>query len=172
MNSEKSKGSTICSATAVVSVSLAMAMGGWTASAFAAQQAQSDVTARDASAPRTIALVPGAGQLGEAVAAELKGRGYGVAPFAPAVASLGAPPAVMPGVDAILTIRTVADADGVPENVTALMTSTNGNVLARVNWRNYWGGWRGPKGAAPQRDRRRTFTQAAAEIAEDLVKTL
>jgi hypothetical protein len=124
------------------------------------------------SAPRTIALASGSNRFGQVVAADLKDRGYGVVTLSPTVASLGAMPISSQPVDAILTVTTAGDTLGAPETVTAVATTPSGQVLARVNWQNYWGGWRGAKTAAPQADPHRTFDQAAAEIARDLAKTL
>lgn len=172
MTNVKLSGSAVAWVAAVASLSLATAVTGWASSALAQQPQSGDVATRQAGSPRTIALAPGGGLLGEAVAAELKGRGYGVVSLTPAVASLGATPAAMQGVDAVLTVKATTVVSGEPQTVTALIATPSGQVLAQVNWSNYWGGWRGPKGAAPNSDRRRTVAQAAVEIAEGLVRTL
>jgi hypothetical protein len=139
---------------------------------LAQQPGPAGAVARQAPEPRTIALASGSGRFGQVVAADLKDRGYGVVMLSPTVASLGAAPASMQPVDAILTVQAAGDTLGAPETVTAVATTPGGQVLARVNWQNYWGGWRGPKTASPQTDRHRTFEQAAAEVARDLAKTL
>ena len=170
MTSVKSSGSTIALVAAIVGLSAAAES--WASPALAQQPQAGDAATRQAGSPRTIALAPGGGPLGEAVAAELKGRGYGVVSLTPAVASLGATPAAMQSVDAVLTVKTTTAVSGAPQTVTALIATPSGQVLAQVNWSNYWGGWRGPKGAGANSDRRRTVAQAAVEIAEGLVKTL
>lgn len=140
----------------------------WAVGMTAAAPAAGAETPDNGGAARSIALAPGAGALGGAVAAELKRHGYAIVPLEPAVASLGSA-SKMPDLDGVLAISSVSDVSGDPQTVTAQITAPDGQVLARVNWSNYWGGWRGAKGASPQQNRHRDLTQAAHEIAYDLI---
>jgi hypothetical protein len=122
-------------------------------------------------AARTVALAPGSGALGAALAAELQRHGYVVVAQQPVLASLSSPALGAHDVEGVLKVSASSDASGAPERATVSITALDGHTLARVTWSNYWGGWRGPKNAAPQQDRHRNLAQAAEEIADQLVRT-
>jgi hypothetical protein len=117
---------------------------------------------------KSIALAPGGGPLSQALADELRQRGYVITETPAREPSSGLAPASLSGADAVLQVSAVADSNGEPQVVDAQINTVDGLVLARVHWRNYFGGWRGPKGAPPSFNPHRNLVQAAHEIAANL----
>ena len=74
------------------------------------------------------------------------------------------------GIEAVLTARSVNAADGTPESASVRVTDTaNGQILAGITWQNGWGGQRG---SVADRTMRKNLTQAANEIAQELLKRI
>ncbi len=74
------------------------------------------------------------------------------------------------GIEAVLTARSVNGEDGTPESASVRVTDTaNGQILAGITWQNGWGGQRG---SVADRTMRKTLTQAANEIAQELLKRI
>ena len=74
------------------------------------------------------------------------------------------------GIDALLTVRSVAGYDQQPTSATARINSTHtGRVLAGITWQNGWGG---QEGSVADRQHRKGLAEAASEIAEALAKNI
>jgi hypothetical protein len=122
-------------------------------------------------AVRSIGLPPRNGPLGEALATEFRNRGYTIVNVTDPTSATGLAPLRAQGVDAILIVRTAGGSESCPQAASAQISSTaTGQVLAKMTWQNGWGGWRGAKGAPSNRVMRKSLTQAAREIADELVR--
>ena len=74
------------------------------------------------------------------------------------------------GIDAFLTVRSVAEYDQQPQSASAIVNSTHtGQVIAGISWQNDWGR---QAGSIANRTMRKGLVEAAAEIAEALVATI
>jgi hypothetical protein len=131
-----------------------------------------------------LAIAPGSGVLGEAISLELFNRGMTIVDAQEAVAIVGRAGLQEfevtstkgfellreKGIDAVLTAKSVNAADGTPESASVRVTdTTTGQVIAGLTWQNGWGGMRG---SVADRAMRRNLTEAANEIAQELLKRL
>lgn len=131
-----------------------------------------------------VAIAPGSGVFGEAIGLELFNRGLTVVDAQEAVAIVGRAGLrefeitstrgfeVLreKGIDAVLTAKSVDAGDGTPESASVRVTETKtGKVIAGVTWQNGWGGMRG---SIADRTMRKNLTDAANEIASELVRRL
>jgi hypothetical protein len=122
-------------------------------------------------AVRSIGLPPQDGPLGEALATEFRNRGYTIVNVKDPTSAASLAPLKAQGVDAILIVRTAGGSESRPQAASAQISSTaTGQVLAKMTWQNGWGGWRGAKGAPSNRIMQKSLTQAAREIADELVR--
>ncbi len=137
------------------------------------------------SAPvKVLALDPGGGLLADAVGVELSNRGFTVldsATTSKLMARLnlneveistpvGLEKLKAQGVDAYLTVRAAGGYDQQVQSASARVNSTDtGEVVAGITWQNGWGG---KAGSMADRTMRMGLAEAAAEIADALVKSL
>lgn len=132
----------------------------------------------------SVALAPSGGLLADAVGVELANSGIKVIDTTETTSlfarlNLNEVEIMQPnslsalkeqGIDAFLSVRASASADGLPQNASARLTSTTtGQVLAGTSWQNGWGG---RSGSIADRMMRKDLTQAAREIAQPLVAAL
>lgn len=130
---------------------------------------------------RVIALAPSGGVLADAIGLELAGRGLMVVDTNQttnllARLNLDEFELIKPqslgllkekGIDAVMSVRTVADAAGGLRSAVVRLTSTsNGRVLAGATWDNGWGG---QAGSIMDRSMRKGVADAAGEIAAGLL---
>jgi hypothetical protein len=133
---------------------------------------------------RTIAVMPGGGLLADAVAVELGARGFAI--IDPGQTSslmirlnlneveLSNPAGLGKlkgqGIDATLVVKAAGGYDQQPQSATARMVSTeNGSMIAGVTWQNGFGG---AEGSVADRVMRKGLSQAASDIAGELVSRL
>lgn len=131
-----------------------------------------------------LAIAPGSGVLGDAISLELFNMGLTVVDANETVAIVGRAGlqefevtttrgfAVLreKGIDAILVAKSVAAADGTPESASVRVTDTEtGQIIAGITWQNGWGGMRG---SIADRVMRKNLSQAASEIAKELIRRL
>jgi hypothetical protein len=135
-------------------------------------------------AVKSIAMAPDGGLLADAVAVELSNRGYTVIDSASTSRMMvrlnlneveitrpeGLAKLRDEGIDAFLTVRAVGGYDQQPQSASARVNSTHtGRVLAGISWQNGWGG---QAGSMADRTMRKGLAEAAAEIADALVKSI
>ena len=131
-----------------------------------------------------LAISPGSGVMGDAIGLELFNLGLIIVDVQDAVAIVGRAGLQElevtstkgfeilreKGIDAVLTAKSVAAADGTPESASVRVTDTaTGQVIAGITWQNGWGGMRG---SISDRVMRKNLTEAANEIANELLKRL
>ncbi|WP_156100036.1 hypothetical protein [Nitrosococcus oceani] len=131
-----------------------------------------------------IAIVPGSGVLGEAISVELFNRGLTVIDSNEATtilaraglkefeitSSQGFAALQEKGIDAVLAVKAVDAKDGTPESASVRITNTSGgHIIAAITWQNGWGGQRG---SVMDRVMRKNLSEAANEIAGELIKRL
>jgi hypothetical protein len=133
---------------------------------------------------RTIAIMPGGGLLADAVAVELGARGFTI--IDPGQTSsmmvrlnlneveLSSPKGLgklkEQGIDATLVVKAAGGYDQQPQSASARMVSTeNGSMIAGVTWQNGFGG---AEGSVADRVMRKGLSQAASDIASELVSRL
>jgi len=131
-----------------------------------------------------LAIAPGSGVLGDAIGLELFNRGLNITDANEADAIVaraglkefeitstqGMEALRTRGIDAVLTAKSVAAADGTPESASVRVTDTSaGRVIAGIVWQNGWGGQRG---SIADRVMRKNLSEAASEIADEIVKRL
>ena len=131
-----------------------------------------------------IAIAPDSGVLGDAIGLELFNRGLTVVDTNEAVAIVGRVGLQTfevttkegftilreNGIDAVLVVKSVAATDGTPESASVRLTDTeNGNIIVGITWQNGYGGMRG---SVADRTMRKNLSQAANEIAKELVRRL
>jgi len=131
-----------------------------------------------------LAIAPGSGLLGDAIGLELFNRGLTIvdANEAGAIAARaglkefeitstqGMEALRSRGIDAVLTAKSVAGADGTPESASVRVTDTStAGVIAGITWQNGWGGERG---SIADRVMRKNLSDAASEIANELLQRL
>jgi len=131
-----------------------------------------------------LAIMPGSGALGDAIGRELLDRGLNIVTAAETDAMVGGIKINQlgvtareyyaalheRGVDAALTAGTQMAKDGKPDNASALVMDTaSGNSLVDVTWQNGWGGY---SGSDADRAMRKSTTEAAQEIATELITKL
>ena len=129
---------------------------------------------------KNIALNPGSGVLGQAVANELVGRGYKVSTPGKTTSTLfrlnlneaeiSKPKTLSAlskeGIEAVLIINTVGGYDQMPQSASVQLIETKSyEILAGVNWQNGWGG---QAGSIADRVMRKGLTTSAAEIVNSL----
>jgi hypothetical protein len=142
------------------------------------------VSGRLAAPVKIIALDPGGGLLADAVSVELSNRGFTVLDSATTSrmmarlnineveisTSVGLEKLKAQGVDAYLTVRAAGGYDQQPQSASARVNSTStGQVVAGITWQNGWGG---QAGSMADRTMRKGLSEAAAEIAEALARSL
>ena len=132
----------------------------------------------------TIALPPGGGPLADAIGIELFNHGFdivdpertnqiigraGLSEFQLLTPeSYGA--LRSKGIDALLIVKAVMAADGVPESASVRIISTHsGQIIVGLTWQNAWGGRRG---SIADRIMRKNLAEAAAQIAAELARRL
>jgi hypothetical protein len=126
-------------------------------------------------------MMPGGGLLADAVGVELSSRGFTI--IDPAATSsmmvrlnmneveiaqpVGLSKFKGQGIDALLVVRGAGGYDDQPQSASARMSSTeNGALIAGVTWQNGFGG---EAGSIMDRVMRKGLSQAAREIADQLV---
>ena len=129
---------------------------------------------------KSIALNPGSGVLGQAVANELAGRGYKVSTPGKTTstmlrlnlneAEISKPKTLAAllreGVEAVLIINAVGGYDQMPQSASVQLIETKTyEILAGVNWQNGWGG---QAGSIADRVMRKGLTRSASEIVNAL----
>ena len=127
-----------------------------------------------------LAIAPGSGLLGEALAVELFNSGIPVVGAIEALTIIehigltefeftsarGYAALRAAGIEAVLAAKSVDAADGTPENVSVRITSTkSGETVAGITWQNGWGGRRG---SIADRSMRKNLSEAAREIAGEI----
>lgn len=143
---------------------------------------QMSVTGNNAVYPVSrLAIAPGSGVFGDALAVELFNSGITIVDASQTTSIIGRAGLnefeittregndVLSdaGIDAVLTARTVSADDGTPESASVRVTSTrNGEVLAGITWQNGWGGQRG---SLADRTMRKNLSAAAQDIADELM---
>lgn len=133
---------------------------------------------------QTIALAPGGGILADAVGVVLSGKGYVVVDTATVSQtlvrlSLSEIEILRPqslekfkenGVDAILSVRSVAGYDDLPQSASARLNSTHtGQIVAGMTWQNGWGG---QATSIMDRQMRSDIADAADDIADALIASI
>lgn len=137
------------------------------------------------SAPvKVIALDPSGGLLADAIGVEVSNRGFTAldsATTSKLIARLnlneiqistpvGLEKLKTQGVDAYLSVRAVGAYDQQIQSASDHVNSTaTGQVIAGITWQNGWGG---QAGSIADRTMRKGLSEAAAEIAEALAKSL
>jgi len=131
-----------------------------------------------------IAIAPGSGVLGEAISVELFNRGFTVVDSNEATTILGRAGlkeyeltssrgfAALreKGIEAVLVAKSVAEADQTPESASVRVTDTaDGQIIAAITWQNGYGGRRG---SVADRIMRKNLSDAANEIADELMTRL
>jgi len=131
-----------------------------------------------------IAIQPGTGVAGDALAIELFNRGFNVVDPNQTASILGnvgltefeittkqAFAALSDrGIDAVLTVRVVNGYDNKPQSMSARVTSTiTGSILAGATWENGWGGAQGSPADAFMRS---DLGDAAEEVVDAISKQL
>jgi hypothetical protein len=131
-----------------------------------------------------LAIAPGSGVLGEAIAVELFNSGITVVDANEAstivgraglrefelTSSEGYSALREAGIEAVLAAKSVDAADGTPESASVRITSTaSGAVIAGITWQNGWGGRRG---SIADRAMRKNLSEAAREIAAEIMKRI
>lgn len=142
------------------------------------------VSGRLSTSVRVIAFDPGGGLLADAVGVELSNRGFTVLDSATTsklmtrlnlneveiATPVGLEKLKSQGVDAYPTVRAAGGHDQQVQSASARVNSTDtGQVVAGITWQNGWGG---EAGSIADRTMRKGLAEAAAEIAEALVKSL
>jgi hypothetical protein len=143
------------------------------------------MSVKSSSAPskqiNNIAIAPGSGVFGDAIGLELFNLGMHVIDANQATSIVGR--AGMSefeitttkgysilkskGIDAVLVAKAIMAYDGTPESASVRVIDTNnGNLIAGVSWQNGWGGQRGSLADRTMRD---NTSDAAQEIAEELI---
>ena len=127
-----------------------------------------------------LAIAPGSGLLGEALAVELFNSGIPVVSAIEALTIIervglkeleftsarGYAALRAAGISAVIAAKSVFGADGTPENASVRITSTmSGETVAGITWQNGWGGQRG---SIADRSMRKNLSEAAREIAGEL----
>ena len=133
---------------------------------------------------KRLAISPGSGVFGEAIALELFNLGVNVVDANEALAIIGRAGlsefeittskgySILKekGIDAVLVAKAIMAQDGTPENASIRITSTeNGNLIAGITWENGWGGERGSVADRTMRD---NLSEAAQKIAVELFKRI
>jgi len=131
-----------------------------------------------------IAIAPGSGVFGDAIAVELFNLGFTVVDSSETsriAARVGLQEIEVTsdegyaalreaGIEAVLSARAVSGTDGTPESASVRITSLKtGEIIAGVSWQNGWGGQRG---SVADRTMRKNLSQAAREIAQEISKRL
>ena len=129
---------------------------------------------------RAIAIQPGTGVAGDALAIELFNSGFNVVDPNQTASILGNvglaefeittkqafSALTESGIDAVLTVRVVNGYDSKPQSISARVTSTlTGSILAGATWENGWGGARG----SPADSMMRSDLGEAAEAVVDVI---
>ncbi|OFE13447.1 hypothetical protein PHACT_10120 [Pseudohongiella acticola] len=128
-----------------------------------------------------LAIAPGSGVFGDALAVELFNSGLtiidanqattlvgraGLSDFE-ITSTAGYSALQQSGIDAVLTVRSVDAEDGTPESASIRVNSTaDGSVLAGVTWQNGWGGQRG---SIADRTMRKNLSDATRDIAAEIM---
>jgi len=133
---------------------------------------------------RAIAMAPEGGLLAESIAIELANQGYNVIDASQTSGLLvrmnldeievatpvGLQKLSEKGIDAYLTVRSAGGYDGQLASASARASSTHtGRLIAGVSWQNGWGG---QHGSLADRTMRKGVSEAAADIAGALGKSL
>lgn len=131
-----------------------------------------------------LAIAPGSGVFGEALAVELFNSGITVVDANEATKIIGRvgleefdvtsaqgyTALREAGIEAVLAAKSVAAADGTPESASVRITSTmSGEILAGITWQNGWGGQRG---SIADRTMRKNLSEAAREIAGEIMNRI
>ena len=131
-----------------------------------------------------LAIAPGSGVLGEALAVELFNSGIkivdaketstmigrvGLQEFE-ITSAQGYAALRKSGIEAVLAVKSVDAKDGTPESASVRITSTaSGEILAGITWQNGWGGQRG---SIADRTMRMNLSEAAREIAGEIMNRI
>jgi hypothetical protein len=141
-------------------------------------------SARSSQPLKNVALAPGAGVLAEAIGLELFNAGFTIIDANQAIQILGRAGLTEmeltssqgfsalheKGIEAVLVAKSVEGHDGQPQSASVRITSTrDGQTLAGLTWQNGWGGVRG---SPADRTMRKDLTEAAREIASELLKQI
>lgn len=139
---------------------------------------------RTVQAVSTLAIAPGSGVLGEAIAVELFNSGVTVVDVNQALTIIGRAglqefemtsvkgfaALSESGVQAVLVAKSVDSDDGTPESASVRITLTeSGNTIAGITWQNGWGGQRG---SIADRSMRKNLSEAAREISKEIMKRI
>jgi hypothetical protein len=131
-----------------------------------------------------LAIAPGSGVLGEALAVELFNSGITVVDANEAstiigrvglrefelTSAQGYAALREAGIEAVLAAKSVDAADGTPESASVRITSTtSGEIIAGITWQNGWGG---QSGSIADRIMRKNLSEAASEIAGEIMKRI
>lgn len=132
----------------------------------------------------SIAIAPGSGVFGDAIAVELFNLGLNVVDANEAATLIGRVGLTEfemtstegrtalrdAGIEAVLSARAVDAADGTPESASVRVTATDsGAIIAGVTWQNGWGGQRG---SIADRTMRKNLSEAAREISAALFEQI
>ena len=131
-----------------------------------------------------LAILPDSGVLGDAIGKVLKDRGFNIVAAAETNAMVGGikinqlgvtakeyfAALHQKGIDAALSATTQMSRDGKPDTASARVTDTvSGNSLMDVTWQNGWGGY---SGSDADRAMRKSTSEAAHEMATELITRL
>lgn len=132
----------------------------------------------------SLAISPGSGVLGDALAVELFNTGITVVDANEAITIIGRvglrefemtsaqgyAALSDSGIEAVLSVKSVDADDGTPESASIRITSTSsGEIIAGITWQNGWGGQRG---SVADRAMRKNLSEAAQEIAREITKRI
>lgn len=162
---------------------LALALTASIAGCAGSKVSASRISSKDSVVVNAIAIAPGSGVLGEAIAMELFNMGMTVIDADQTAAivaraglqeyeistTAGYAALRAKGLEAVLVVKAVSY-DDTPESASARVSdTTSGKVLAGVSWQNGWGGQRG---SPADRIMRSNLNDAAVDIAEALYKQM
>lgn len=131
-----------------------------------------------------LAIAPGSGVFGDAVGIELFNSGVTVVDANDAVviagrsglqeheltSSKGFAALRESGIDAVLSAKSVAAADGTPESASVrIMSTQTGEIIAGITWQN---GSAGQRGSIADRTVRKNLSAAARDIAAEIMKRI
>lgn len=141
----------------------------------------SSVPAGKAVEVKRLAIAPGSGVLGDAIAVELFNRGLNIVDARESTSIMGrsglqefefATDAGFSalrasGIDAVLIVKSATAIDETPESASVRITSVeSGVILAGLTWQNGWGGMRG---SVADRTMRKNLSAAAQEISDGIL---
>jgi hypothetical protein len=131
-----------------------------------------------------LAIMPDSGVLGDTIGRALLDRGFNIVTAAETDAMVGGIRINQlgvtareyyaalhdKGVDAALTASTQMAGDGRPDKANAMVMDTiSGNSLIDISWQNGWGGY---SGSDADRAMRKSTSEAAQEMAKELITRL